>query len=555
MSNDNAKKKLQSQKTDFPTGVDLLHDPVLNKGTAFTEQERAALGLRGLLPPHISTQDEQVMRVMENHRRKPNVLERYIHLMALQDRNETLFYRVVMDHIERMMPIIYTPTVGQACQEYGHIFRRSRGVFISLADRGRMVELLQNWPSKDVRVIVVTDGERILGLGDLGANGMGIPVGKLSLYTACAGVPPSQCLPVTLDVGTNNEALLKDPLYIGASQRRLRGQAYDDVVDEFIQAAVQVFPDVLIQFEDFGNTNAFRLLEKYRDRICTFNDDIQGTAGVALAGLYSALRITGGQLKDQKILFLGAGEAGIGIGGLIVSAMVGEGLSEEEARLRCWFVDSKGLVVKSRTDLAEHKLPYAHDHASTSDFLGAVRALKPTAIIGVSGQPGTFTQPVLESMAQFNEHPIIFAMSNPTSKAECTAEQAYRWTQGRAIFASGSPFDPVTLDGKTYTPGQGNNAYVFPGVGLGIVACGIKLVTDEMFFVAAKALAHKVSEADLEQGLIYPPLERITDVSAVIAHAVAEVAYKRGLATVPRPDDLLAYIKSKMFKPEYKNYV
>ena len=555
MSNDNAKTKLQSQKTDFPTGVDLLHDPVLNKGTAFTEKERAALGLRGLLPPHISTQDEQVMRVMENHRRKPTVLEKYIHLIALQDRNETLFYRVVMDHIERMMPIIYTPTVGQACQEYGHIFRRSRGVFISLADRGRMVELLQNWPSKDVRVIVVTDGERILGLGDLGANGMGIPVGKLSLYTACAGVPPSQCLPVTLDVGTNNEALLKDRLYIGASQRRLRGDAYDDVVDEFIQAAVQVFPDVLIQFEDFGNTNAFRLLEKYRDKICTFNDDIQGTAGVALAGLYSALRITGGQLKDQKILFFGAGEAGIGIGGLIVSAMVGEGLSEEQARQRCWFVDSKGLVVKSRKDLAEHKLPYAHDHAFTSDFLGAVKALKPTAIIGVSGQPGTFTQSVLEAMAQFNERPIVFAMSNPTSKAECTAEQAFRWTQGRVIFASGSPFDPVTLDGKTYTPGQGNNAYVFPGVGLGIVACGIKLVTDEMFFVAAKALAHEVSEADLEQGLIYPPLERITDVSAVIAHAVAEVAYKRGLATVLRPDDLLAYIKSKMYKPEYRNYV
>jgi malate dehydrogenase (oxaloacetate-decarboxylating)(NADP+) len=349
--------------------------------------------------------------------------------------------------------------------------------------------------------------------------------------------------------------LLHDPLYIGIKQRRLRGEAYDELVEEFITAALEVFPGVLIQFEDFANVNAFRLLQKYRDRICTFNDDIQGTGGVALAGLYSALRITGGQLKDQRILFLGAGEAGLGIAGLLVSAMVAEGLTEEEARERCWFVDSKGLVVKSRDDLAEHKLPYAHDHAFLPDFPSAVQALRPAAIIGVSGKPGTFNQPVLEAMARINARPIVFALSNPTSKAECTAREAYTWTEGRAIFASGSPFDPVTLYGRTYVPGQGNNAYVFPGVGLGAILCGARLVTDEMFFASARALAHEVSEADLEQGRIYPPLARIREVSAVIACATAEVAYERGLATRPRPEDLLAYVKSRMYEPQYRSYV
>jgi malate dehydrogenase (oxaloacetate-decarboxylating)(NADP+) len=555
VSNENARIKVQTYATGFPTGVELLHDPRLNKGTAFTEEERHVLGLRGLLPPHVHSQDEQVMRVLGNFRRKPTELEKYVFMIALQDRNETLFYRVVLDNLEEMMPIIYTPTVGQACQEYGHIFRRPRGIYVSAKDRGRVPDLLRNWPHEEVRIIVVTDGERILGLGDLGANGMGIPVGKLALYTACAGVHPSHCLPVTLDVGTDNEALLNDTLYIGIKQQRLRGDAYDDLVDAFFTAAMEIFPHVLIQFEDFANVNAFRLLRKYRDRACTFNDDIQGTGGVALAGLYSALRITGGQLKDQKILFLGAGEAGIGISDLIVSAMVAEGLSEDEARNRCWFVDSKGLVVKSRSDLAEHKLPYAHDHEFQPDFLSAVESLRPTAIIGVSGQPSTFTRPVLEAMARFNERPIVFALSNPTSKAECTAEEAYAWTQGCAIFASGSPFDPVMIHGETYVPGQGNNAYIFPGVGLGTIACGARLVTDEMFFAAAKALAHEVSEADLEQGRIYPPLTRIRDVSAAIAVAVAEVAYNRGLATKPRPEDMLAYIKSQMYAPKYQSYV
>jgi malate dehydrogenase (oxaloacetate-decarboxylating)(NADP+) len=384
---------------------------------------------------------------------------------------------------------------------------------------------------------------------------MGIPVGKLSLYTACAGIHPSQCLPITLDVGTNNETLLNDPLYIGIKERRLRGDAYDEFFEEFVEAVQEVFPHALLQMEDFGNANAFRLLRSYRDRICSFNDDIQGTAAVALAGLYSALRITRGSLRDQRVLFLGAGEAGIGIGDLIVSAMEAEDLSENDARLRNWFVDSSGLVVRSRADLAEHKLNYAHDHDPVADFLAAVEAVKPTAIIGVSGQPQTFTKPIVQAMARLNQRPIVFALSNPTSRSECTAEQAYAWTDGRAIFASGSPFDPVELDGKTHVPGQGNNAYIFPGVGLGVIATEASRVTDEMFFEAAKALAHEVSEDDLAKGRIYPSLSRIREVSAVIASAVGEVAYRSGLARRPRPDDLLSYVRSVMYEPTYESYV
>ena len=550
-----AKEKILARMLGFPTGVDLLRDPALNKGTAFTENEREILGLRGLLPPAVQTMDVQVMRVLENFRKKVNDIEKYIFMIGLQDRNKTLFYRVLMDYIDEMMPVIYTPTVGQACLEFGHIFRRPRGVFISAKDRGRMPELLRNWPYRDIRIIVVTDGERILGLGDLGADGMGIPVGKLSLYTACAGIHHSHSLPVTLDVGTENEDLLNDPLYIGLKQRRLRGAAYDDFVEEFIVAVEEVFPRTLVQFEDFANINAFRLLERYRERICTFNDDIQGTAAVALAGIYSALRITGGKLKEQTFLFSGAGEAGMGIAGLTVAALMEEGLSVEEARSRCWFVDSKGLLVKSRSDLTGHKLHYAHDHEFIPDLEGAVEAVKPTAIIGVSGKPGIFTRPVLEAMARLNDRPIVFPLSNPTSKAECTAAEAYAGTEGRVIFASGSPFGPVDWEGKKLTPAQGNNVYIFPGVGLGVIACGARQVTDEMFFVAAKALAQAVSAGDLEQGRVYPPLARVREVSVAIAAAVAEVAFRRDLATKPRPDDLPAYIKSLMYEPKYQSYV
>ncbi len=538
----------------FPRGMQLIREPLLNKGTAFTDAERDAYGLRGLLPPNVNTEDEQVERVLENFHREVNPLDRYINLAALHDRNETLFFRLLVDYPDEMMPVVYTPTVGLACQRFGHIFQRPRGLFIGTRDRGRIASVLRNWPNRDVAIIVVTDGERILGLGDLGANGMGIPVGKLALYTAGAGVHPAQCLPIVLDVGTNNAELQDDPLYIGEHHPRLTGDEYDSLVEEFIEATQQVFPGVVVQFEDFANHNAFRLLERYRDRICTFNDDIQGTAAVALAGVLTALRVNGGTLSRQNLLFLGAGEAATGIADLTVAAMVEEGLTEAEARRRCWLIDSKGLVIAGRKGLAAHKLGYAHDHAPVNDFLGAIDALKPTGIIGVAATGGTFTREVIERMSALNERPIVFALSNPTSKAECTAEQAYRWSEGRALFASGSPFDPVTHNGRLHVPRQGNNSYIFPGVGLGAIVVRAKHVTDQMFMAAARTLAEQVTPEDLAQGSLYPPLVRVREVSAHIACAVARVAFDQGLAGVARPADLMAFVRERMYEPVYRNY-
>jgi malate dehydrogenase (oxaloacetate-decarboxylating)(NADP+) len=528
----------------------LLHDPMHNKGTGFTEAERDALGVRGLLPANVLSQDQQVERALRHIRAQPSQLEKYIELNALHDRNESLFFRVVCDHIDEMQPLIYTPTVGLACQKYGHIFQRPRGLFIGANDRGRVEQVLRNWPY-EAAIIVVTDGERILGLGDLGANGMGIPVGKLSLYTACAGIRPDLCLPVVLDVGTDNAELLADPFYIGLRQRRLRGAPYDELVEEFVTAAQKVFPGVLVQFEDFANHNAFRLLEKYRDRVCTFNDDIQGTAAVTLAGVLSALRATGEKLAAQTFLFMGAGEAATGIANLIVAAMVEEGLAAGEARRRCWLFDSRGLVVSSRGELAEHKRPFAHEEHAIADFPGAVRKLRPSAIIGVAAVGGTFTGEVLEEMARINRRPMVFALSNPTSKSECTAEEAYRHTQGRALFACGSPFDAVVFDERRYVPRQGNNSYIFPGVGLGVIASGARRVTDEMFMAAARTLAAMVTEEDLAQGSLYPALPRIREVSARIGAAVAEVAYGRGLSSMTPPPDVRAYVSSRMYDPRY----
>jgi malate dehydrogenase (oxaloacetate-decarboxylating)(NADP+) len=536
------------------SGADLLHDPLLNKGTAFTREERLSLGILGLLPPHVSTMDQQAARALKNIRARATDLEKYIDMLSLMDRNETLYYRVVKDNIEELMPIIYTPTVGKGCQLYAHIFRRSRGIFITRREKGIMERVLRNWAGKDVRVIVVTDGERILGLGDLGASGMGIPVGKLALYTACGGVPPEQTLPVTLDVGTNNEALLNDPLYLGVREPRVTGAEYDELVAEFVTAVQKVFPKALLQFEDFANHNAFRLLERYRDAVSCFNDDIQGTASVTLAGLYSACRVKGTKLSDEVILFHGAGEAAIGIGDLVVSAMEAEGTPKAEAMKKCWFVDSKALVESTRKDLQEHKRPYAHKHAPVGALGEAVKALKPTALIGVSGQAQQFTQEIVADMSRFNKRPVIFALSNPTSKAECTAEQAISWSDGRALFASGSPFGPVVYKGKTFVSGQGNNAYIFPGVGLGVVVAGAKRVTHEMFFEAAKTLAHIVTEADLATGCLFPPLKDIAEVSAHIAAKTVEVAFKRGLATEPKPADALAAVKEAQYKPVYKTY-
>jgi len=535
---------------DEPRGMALLRDPLRNKGTAFTETERGALGLRGLLPARMLSLQEQAEKVLINLRGLPSDLEKYVALNSLHDRNETLFFRVICDNIDEIQPLIYTPTVGLACQRFGLIFQQPRGLFIGANDRGRIAELLANWPYP-ARLIVVTDGERILGLGDLGANGMGIPVGKLSLYSACAGIHPELCLPVMLDVGTNNEAFLSDPYYIGLRQQRLAGKAYDDFVDEFISAARKVFPGVLIQFEDFANHSAFRLLHKYRDRIPVFNDDIQGTAAVALAGLFSALRVTGGKIGEQRVLFLGAGEAATGIADLVVSAMMAEGASETDALSYNWLMDSRGLVIRGRNDLTEHKVRYAQDRAPIADFVTAIRTLKPTAIVGVAAVGGAFTPEVLRTMAETNARPIVFALSNPTSKAECSAEEAYRYTDGRALFACGSPYDPVNLDGRTFVPRQGNNSYIFPGVGLGAIASGTRLVTDEMFMAAAHTLAQLVSEADIAQGSLYPALPRIREVSAHIGAAVADVAYRSGLATGQAPKDLLAYVQSQMYDPHY----
>ncbi len=537
----------------MPRGVRLLHDPLRNKGSAFTEAERDALGLRGLLPPHVHSQDEQATRVLQHLRNLSDPLEKFIALNALHDRNEALFFRVICDNVDEIQPLIYTPTVGLACQRFGHIFQRPRGMFISINDRGRVAEVLRNWPL-NAGIIVVTDGERILGLGDQGANGMGIPVGKLSLYTACAGVDPAICLPVTLDMGTNNETLLSDPFYVGLRRHRVTGAAYDELIEEFITAAHEVFPNVIIQFEDFANHNAFRLLEKYRDRICTFNDDIQGTAAVAVAGVLSALRIKGTKLADEKLLFLGAGEAATGIADLIVASLVANGLSAADARTRCWLVDSKGLVVKSREGLPAQKLPYSHDHAPITDFLSAVKALRPTGIIGVAAVGDTFTPEVLRAMTDCNTRPVVFALSNPHSKAECTAEQAYTGTDGRALFACGSPFAPVPVGTKTLVPRQGNNSYIFPGVGLGAIVCGATRIVDEMFLAAANTLAAQVTPADLDQGSLYPPLANIRDVSAHIGAAVAEVAYRRGLAANPRPDNLLEHVRKQMYDPHYPSY-
>ena len=539
---------------DLSRGVKLLHDPVHNKGTAFTDAERDQLGLRGLLPPRVSSPDTQELRVINNIRSKANDLERYLFLVSLQDRNETLFYRVLINHIEEIMPLIYTPTVGKACQQFCHIYRRSRGLYVSLQDAGQVRGILQNWPHSDVRVIVVTDGERILGLGDLGAAGMGIPIGKLSLYTACAGIHPTHCLPVTLDVGTNNEELLNDPLYLGLERRRERGAAYDALVDEFISAAGEVFPSALIQLEDFGNKNAFRLLRQYREQLCLFDDDIQGTGAVALAGLLGALRISGGTLEQQRVLFFGAGQAGIGIGNTITAAMVERGLSPEEARRTCWFFDSQGLLVAGRDDIPSQKAPFAHDHRAVDDLVEAIGALQPSVIIGCAGKAGAFTRQVLHAMAQNNQRPIVFALSNPTANAECTAEQAYQWTEGRAIFASGSPFEPVKLQAKTYVSGQGNNAYIFPGVGLGAISSRSRRVTDEMFLAAAKVLAEQVTDEDLAMGRVFPCLSRIREVSALVAAEVASIAYREGLASGPAPENILQDIRRQMFQPLYPHY-
>lgn len=536
--------------TTDATGYALLRDPRTNKGSAFTAEEREKHGLEGLLPPQPSTLDLQIARTFAELEHLDSDLLRYLLLSDLQARNETLFYTVVMSDPARFMPIVYTPTVGEACQKFDHIFRAARGLYLPITAKGRVGELLGHWPVEDVRFIVVTDGERILGLGDLGVGGMGIPIGKLSLYTACAGVPPEVCLPITLDVGTNNPQLRDDPLYLGLNQDRVRGAEYDAFIDEFVTAVQARYPRCCIQWEDFANVNAVPILERYRDKICTYNDDIQGTAAVALAGLYAALRITGGKLVDQRFLFLGAGSAGTGIAELIARAMVQEGLTIEEARQRSILFDSHGLITKAR-ELADFQKPFAIDHAPIADFAEAVKALKPTGIVGVSTVPKLFSQQVIEAMSAVNERPIIFPYSNPTSRSECTAEEAYRWSKGKAVFASGSPFPPVDIAGKHFVPGQGNNVYIFPAMGMAVFATEASRVTQEMFILAAKAVAEQVDQHDLDQGLIYPPQSRILEASLHVAVKVAEHVFDQGLARVDKPADVAALIKAKAYVPRY----
>lgn len=537
-------------------GIDMLRNPKLNKGTGFTLKERQLMGIHGLLPPVVRNMDEQMLRVMTNFAKRQTDLDRYIYLMSLQDRNERLFYRVLTEHVEEMMPIVYTPTVGQACQQYGVTFRRPRGLFISIKDAGHIYEMICNWPERNVKAIVVTDGERILGLGDLGVYGMGIPVGKLSLYTALGGIDPSKCLPICLDVGTNNQKLHEDPLYIGTAQKRVTGQAYDDFIDEFMTAVSRRYGhNCLVQFEDFGNHNAFRLLEKYRHQYCTFNDDIQGTAAVAAAGVFASLRITGKKLVDNVFVFQGAGEANIGIAELLALAMREEGLSREEAYSRIWMVDSKGLIVKDRPSggISGHKAPFAKPHKALTNLEEIIEDIKPTALIGAAAVPGAFTETVIKAMGRLNERPIIFALSNPTSMSECTAEQAYTLTEGRCVFASGSPFPACTLNGKTFYPGQGNNAYIFPGVALGVLTCGVRHIEDKVFLRAAQALAGLVTEQHLAEGRVYPPLSDIQDVSVAIATDLAQYVYKEGLASAyPEPLDKEEFIRSFLYHTEYE---
>lgn len=540
------------------SGYTLLRDPHHNKGLAFTEKERDAHYLRGLLPPVVLSQELQEKKFLTSLRQYQVPLQKYLALMDLQERNDKLFFKLLIDHVEEMLPLVYTPTVGEACQKYGSIFRRPQGLFISLKDKGKILEILKNWAEKSIQVIVVTDGERILGLGDLGCQGMGIPVGKLALYTALGGVRPSACLPITLDVGTNNQKLLDDEFYIGLRQNRATGEEYAEFVQEFMSAVKQNYGEkILVQFEDFANHNAFELLEKYRTTHLVFNDDIQGTASVVLAGLIASLKLMGGNLADHKFLFLGAGEAGTGIAELIALEMSKKTKAPvEEMRKRIWLVDSKGLVVSSRKEsLQSFKQPWAHDHEPVTTLLEAVQVIKPTVLIGTSGKGKTFTKEVVEAMSNLNAKPLILALSNPTSQSECTAEEAYTWSQGHAIFASGSPFDPFEYEGSTFVPGQANNAYIFPGFGLGLIMCGAIRVHDDMLLAASEALASQVTEEHFIKGLIYPPFKDIRKISAHIAAKVAAKAYELGLASrLPQPEDLVKFAESCMYSPLYRSY-
>lgn len=532
-------------------GHSILRNPRYNKGTAFSQEEREKYGLMGLLPDKIETLETQILRVDEQLENFEKPINKYIYLMQLLETNETLFFKTIISEPAKFLPLVYTPTVGQACQEFDHISRRQRGLFISIDQKNNIKKILENWHTKDVRFTVVTDGGRILGLGDLGINGIGICIGKLILYSSCGGVPPEYTLPIVLDAGTNNEEFLADPLYTGLRRKRVRGPEFDDFVAAFVEAMQGVFPKVCIQWEDFPGVDAIRILNTYRDKVCTFNDDIQGTAAIATAGFISISRLTKKSFKDQRFLFMGAGAAAFGIAEMLLKKFIRDGLTEEEALQQIWMFDLNGLLVKSRNDLAEHQLQYAHDSEPSDSFAETILKIKPTAIIGVSTVGGAFNSQVIENMSAVNERPIIFPYSNPTDHSECTAEQAYVWSKGKAIFASGSPFPPVQYEGKTFTPGQGNNIFIFPALGMAIYATEAKRVTDEMLLTAAEAVAEQVTKEDFEKGLIYPHVNDILKVSMNVAERVADYIFDSGLAGIPKPENLSDYIKSKMYVPDY----
>jgi malate dehydrogenase (oxaloacetate-decarboxylating)(NADP+) len=539
---------------DGKRGIDVLHDPELNKSTAFTEAEKEALGLVGLIPDVTETEDVQLSRVLMQLGHKTTDLDRYIYLVNLLDHDETLFYRTVMSDPARFLPIVYDPTIGEACLKFGHIYRRPCGMYLSITRRGKVKDVLKNWPQKDVRFICVTDGGRILGLGDLGANGAGIPIGKLQLYTACAGVPPQYLLPMYLDAGTNNEQYLHDPLYLGMRKTRPPTKELFSFVDEFMDAVQEVFPKCCVHFEDWTGKDAVHLLQRYRDKYCVYNDDVQGTAGITLAGMINATKLKGTKLKDEKYLFLGAGSAGIGLANLLCSALVQQGMTLKEAQARVYMFDVNGLLESTRTDLFDFQQPYAHKHAPTRDFVAAIESIKPTTIIGVSTIGGAFNQKVVEAMSRINERPVILALSNPTDHAECTAEQAYTWSKGKAIYAAGVQFSPVKYNGQTFLPGQANNFYIFPAVGMAIYATQARRVTDEMFIEAGQAVADQVPADLLQQGMLYPLQSNILEAEIQTAARVAKLVFDSDLAQVERPSgDMVAFIRKHVYKPEYAN--
>jgi len=542
------------QTFDGKRGIDVLREPEINKSTAFTEAEKEALGLVGLIPDVTETEDVQLSRVLMQLGHKTTDLDRYIYLVNLLDHDETLFYRTVMSDPARFLPIVYDPTIGEACLKFGHIYRGPRGMYLSITRRGKVKEVLKNWPQKDVRFICVTDGGRILGLGDLGANGAGIPIGKLQLYTACAGVPPQYLLPMYLDVGTNNEQYLHDPLYLGMRKTRPPTEELYSFVDEFMDAVQGVFPKCCVHFEDWTGKDAVHLLERYRDKYCVYNDDVQGTAGITLAGMINAAKLKGKKLKDEKYLFLGAGSAGIGLANLLCSALVQQGMTLQEAQAHVYMFDVNGLLESTRTDLFDFQRPYAHKHAPTRDFVAAIESIKPTTIIGVSTVGGAFTQKVVEAMSRINKRPVILALSNPTDHAECTAEQAYTWSKGKAIYAAGVQFAPVKYNGQTFLPGQANNFYIFPAVGMAIYATQAKRVTDEMFIEAGQAVADQVPAELLNQGMLYPLQSDILEIEIQTAARVAKLVFDSGLARVERPaGDMVSFIRKQVYKPEYAN--